>query len=34
MTVFSISIGALIGALVFYLFPHVAMQISEYILHP
>src|SRR5262249_36858084 len=32
MTVISISIGAGIGAVVFYLFPRIAMQISEYIL--
>jgi len=34
MTVISISIGAALGAVVFYLFPRIAMQISEYILHP
>jgi serine/threonine protein kinase len=34
MTVISISIGAAIGAVVFYLFPHIAMQVSQYILHP
>jgi eukaryotic-like serine/threonine-protein kinase len=34
MTVMSISIGAALGAVVFYLFPRLAMQVSEYILHP
>ncbi|HEV3146448.1 MAG TPA: protein kinase [Gemmataceae bacterium] len=34
MTVLSISIGVALGALVFNKFPHIAVQISEYILHP